>query len=289
MLNLKLLHQRELNLLKQIITICEEEGINYWLSGGSLLGAMKYKGIIPWDDDIDVAMLRPDYDRFIAAATEKFKHSTQYGIINDLNDPDYGVTWSKVTDKNTQIKEDFKFSSQKVFIDITPFDKVADNPVLRLWDKYYFHVLNQLVYERYDFAKHSLCGYLLYGLFHLASRWFSLDKLKQMRYRAMTKRQNSSCQLAMNFASWYDFADEWVTFSELSHLETVPFEDLQVTIPQGTASILQRMYGDISQTPDKSKQRPAHVKAFRVTSASVEQNLYVDKDKLELSSKQFQF
>lgn len=289
MVNLKLLHQRELNLLKQIITICEAEGINYWLSGGSLLGAIKYKGIIPWDDDIDVAMLRPDYDRFIAAATEKFKHSTQYGIINDLNDPDYGVTWSKITDKNTRIEEDFKFSSQTVFIDIMPFDKVADSAVLRFWDKCYFHVLDQLVHERYNSAKHSFCGYLVYGLIHLVTRWLSLEQLKQLRHRAMTKRQKSSCQAVMNYASWYDFADEWVAFSELSHLEKVPFADLQATIPQGAASILQRMYGDINQTPDPSKRQPDHVKAFRVTDSAIEQKLYVEKDKLKFSSKQFQF
>lgn len=64
----------ELQLLEKFIDVCNKHGLSYQLVGGSLLGAIRHKGFIPWDDDVDVGMLRPDYDRFVQLAKMSWKH-----------------------------------------------------------------------------------------------------------------------------------------------------------------------------------------------------------------------
>lgn len=262
-MDLNLLQHCELNLLQQIAQICETEHINYWLSGGSLIGAVKYQGMIPWDDDVDVGMLRPDYERFVKAVQTKYDQQDRYALITDLTDADYGVTWSKFIDRQTEIKENFDFSTNTAFIDIMPFDRVADNPLVQTWDKFNFHIVDQLVRERYHLAKHSIFGQLLYLPFRIMCHHLSLQQLKELRLRLMTKRNQSQGHIVMNYASWYDWGHEWVRLSEVHQTTKVPFDKTHLRIPKHHHAILKRMYGDISQTPPKSKQHPDHVKDFR--------------------------
>ena len=113
-------------LLKKFHDICEENNLNYVIFGGTLLGAVRHKGFIPWDDDIDVAMPREDYDRFI-----------DYVKSQDLNDflvrcfPDdnYVYPFAKFCLKNTLLFEDLdeRFSKTYLYIDVFPIDGYPDS------------------------------------------------------------------------------------------------------------------------------------------------------------------
>lgn len=67
------LRQKQMEVLDYVSSFCDQQGIRYWIEGGTLLGAIRHKGYIPWDDDIDIAMLRKDYDWFRKAFPEKIK------------------------------------------------------------------------------------------------------------------------------------------------------------------------------------------------------------------------
>lgn len=99
------LKQVELNLLTEIDTICREHGWKYALCGGTLLGAIRHKGFIPWDDDIDIAMPRKDYEAFLKYGIEHGEEQS-VRIVSPKTSSCYAYLAAKVCDTNTIMKEE---------------------------------------------------------------------------------------------------------------------------------------------------------------------------------------
>ena len=116
------LKEKQLNILDVVHKFCEENGISYWLDCGTLLGAIRHKGFIPWDDDIDIGMLRQDYDKFTAIFNS---FSDRYKVINIDVDRNFYCAFSKVVDKSTRLIEfDRDFF---VNIDVFVYDNAPDD------------------------------------------------------------------------------------------------------------------------------------------------------------------
>ena len=94
--------QIEFNILKYIDATLKENGIRYWLDAGTLLGCIRHKGFIPWDDDIDLVIMRKDYDRAIELLNSS---SDRYKVLTMHNTEDYFYTFAKITDTHTHIIE----------------------------------------------------------------------------------------------------------------------------------------------------------------------------------------
>ena len=137
----------ELEILKTVDKICRENNIKYSLCGGTLLGAVRHKGFIPWDDDIDIAMRRDDYNRFLSLWEQS--HPDGYLLQNKSNTPNFSQTFSKIRkDKTTflQFKNEAGMYHTGIFIDIFPFDRITNN-----WIKkklFYFRCTKYLIYTR---------------------------------------------------------------------------------------------------------------------------------------------
>ena len=84
-------------ILKDIDSICRKNNINYWIESGTLLGAVRHKGFIPWDDDIDIGMLREDYNKFLEIANKELKDDVI--LCNFKNEKNVQYQWSKVKHK----------------------------------------------------------------------------------------------------------------------------------------------------------------------------------------------
>lgn len=123
---LKEIHQIETDILKEVDRICRKENIRYYLAGGTLLGAVRHKGFIPWDDDVDIAMPRKDYEKFLKIM--KNGAHDYYKILALEYRKDYPYTFAKVVDTRTGFQEEIgkEISDLGIFIDVFPLDGMGN-------------------------------------------------------------------------------------------------------------------------------------------------------------------
>ena len=138
--NMDLLHQVDLDIVKEVVDICDKHGFTYYMLGGTMLGAIRHNGFIPWDDDIDLGIPRKDYDEFIKIAPNELSNNLK--LVNYHTDPDYQYYITRILDTETKVEEerignDNKYTNAS--IDIFPIDGTPNNKLLRKF--YFFRVL----------------------------------------------------------------------------------------------------------------------------------------------------
>ena len=233
--------------LKVFIKTCEKLNIEYIVYGGTLLGTIKYNGIIPWDDDIDVAMTRENYDRFLKEAPKIIP--SDYFIQTPESESQTPYLYTKLRKKGTIFVEEFynKLNIEKgVYIDIYPIDNVPDNEKLRRkqfnntrkWIFAYYY--RRCIRVKYPIPKNKLKGAILqialYYLLHLIPRKFILYKLK----KNMTKYNNietnrKACLFSPNYNNIY---------TNIYPIQIKKFEGIDVCIPNCYDEHLRNRYGD---------------------------------------------
>ena len=149
MTNMELLHKVDVDIVKEVVRICDKYDLKYYMLGGSMLGAIRHKGFIPWDDDIDLGMPREDYETFLELAEKELPDYLK--AVNYRNDPNYMYYITRILDTQTKVIEerignDNKYTNAS--IDIFPIDGTPNNAILR--KIYFFRVL-------YHRALMSLC------------------------------------------------------------------------------------------------------------------------------------
>jgi len=129
---LKHLQNTELMILKDFIEICEDNNLDYYIYGGSLIGAIRHKGFIPWDDDLDVIMFREDYDKFKKIFNESY--NDKYYLLCKETEEDYFYLFSKLVLKGTIFEEEWVNQvnfNLGINIDIFVLDDLSDNKIKR--------------------------------------------------------------------------------------------------------------------------------------------------------------
>lgn len=125
-IDIKDIHSIELNILKYVTKVCKENNLRYYLCGGTLLGSIRHQGFIPWDDDIDISMPRPDYMKLL----EILKYGERYKSLSFYNNDTYYYSFAKIIDTNTIVKEvnlEYDIRGLGVCIDIFPLDGIPND------------------------------------------------------------------------------------------------------------------------------------------------------------------
>lgn len=260
-LTLKELQNEELKILKDVHQFCIKNNFRYSLYGGTLIGALRHKGFIPWDDDIDIIMPRPDYDRFC----QEYE-SENYNVAELNKEKGYMLGFARVYDnQRTTMTSTTPWLSKEVgvWIDVFPADGISDDKdeITRIY-KEAIRLRKKIMLARGAFAKYSTFGSLT-GKIKLFIK-------KILTLNGTTVKRN--VEKLDKLIRTYDFETSpmWASLSNLRgmyehkhhSIETfrncvqVDFEDMKALAMNGADEMLRERNGDYMQLPPESKRRP---------------------------------
>ena len=244
------LKQIELDMLRAFVNVCEQLDLRYYLLGGTLLGAVRHKGFIPWDDDIDVGMPRKDYEIFISEGQTLLpKHLF---VQNLHSDPEYPMCFSKIRNSNTAFIESSVAHlniNHGVFIDIFPLDCYPEQETEQKRLRYKLKLCGTRINRIYRTnEKKSWKGKFLSAFVLL---WCPSLK-KAISRREKLYRQVKPSRLLVNHGGAWG-AKEIVPQEWYGDGTPVIFEGLKVLAPAQYHNWLTQVYGDYMQLPPPEK------------------------------------
>ena len=245
------LKQRELEMLRLFLQVCEALGLRHYVVGGTLLGAVRHQGFIPWDDDIDVSLPRADYDRFVAEAQS---HLPDWCFVQNYHtDPEFPYVFTKLRDSRTTYIETSAKNlhiNHGVYIDVFPIDYVPGAGRSRFdWENFFLEI--RANYEMNVRPSHKVRALQRLTLL----RWPRvLDALEQRE--ALFRNAGPSEHMANLCGAWGK--REIVPASYFGPGTPLPFEGLTVMGPSNYDAYLRNVYGDYMQLPPVEKQVGHH-------------------------------
>lgn len=282
---LKELQNIELNILKEVNRICKENNITYYLGEGTLLGAIRHQGFIPWDDDLDIVMKREDYNKFLKIAPTLL--SSSYFLLNDDSYDKYYLPFSKIIslDNHGFVNVLDKFSDEYSgpYIDIFPVDsyKADDLKEINRDYKIIRKIRDMLLLKNgYIQAKSRKRKY-----YNLLSKFYSNKKLQALLKKHMTKYNNSETNYLVNFASSYHPSKQLVKKDIYGTPRMIRFEDGLFPVPEKAEQLLTLIYGNYKKLPAVKNRKCKHgfydaesIKNMHIT--KIEEDLKFEQDSL---------
>lgn len=251
----------ELEILEEFIGICESLGLSYFAVQGTLLGAIRHDGFIPWDDDIDVGMLRKDYEIFVKRAPDLLPD--YYFLQTFHTDPEFYHCFGKLRDTRTTFIETtaskLNKMNQGIFIDIFPFDYYPEN----IFDAHFFELKKFILRYRlrskfYIPQDDKLCpaNIIRKSMMFIAKVLCPSEYTALERSEKLFKSISSSKLLVNNGSPWGK--REIVHKSWMKDTEEHTFMNLSICIPKGYDAYLKHVYGEYMVLPPEAERRPHH-------------------------------
>lgn len=251
---LKHLQSLELMILKDFIKICEENDLTYYMYAGSLLGAIRHNGFIPWDDDLDVIMFRDDFEKF-----KKIFNSPndKYKLLSIETEKDYFHLLSKLMLNNTKFEE--KWVNQVDFniginIDIFVLDDLSDNKLKRSFQlkKSFLYnkllIMSKIKLDDLPFITKVIThvGYYILNLFRIKPSTINKKCLSFLK-----KYKNPNAEYVFDISANANEYPQIFRKSDFESIKRIKFEDIEVNVPANYDYILKSLYGDYMQLPPK--------------------------------------
>lgn len=251
---LKQIQSIQKEMIQEVDRICKKNNIHYNMVGGTMLGAIRHKGYIPWDDDADIGFLRQEYEKFRQACKTDLDTSRFY--MQDIRDTQ-GYRWGygKLRRKDTEfvrLNQEYMPYEQGIFIDLMPFDNVPDNLILRsihfakcfLLRKFLWSEVGSRTEKKYLLK-------LLYKGMKVVPRNYLVKKYQQLIDKGLKKKTQLVRILTFPTPKKiYGYKREWYEM-----LEQYPFDELRLPGAKDYDGYLRVKYGNYMQLPPVEKRK----------------------------------
>ena len=262
-LNIDEVHAGTLKIVEKLSSICDMLHIDYFVAYGSLIGAIRHKGFIPWDDDFDVIMLRPDYDKFVNYCYKHEKELYPFKILNREVSKKYPYTISRFEDMRYKaVYDNIVDYDSGMFVDVYPYDGAGTDEIAARkkigWKKDIlakcvgWAIRNEYTRPENQSAIVAVLKYIGFKVVHLIGKDFFLNQ-----YEKLSNTYSFEDSTLVGCLCWG--GGLYVLDKKLFEKSiTVPFENIMVKIPAQYDEILKRSYVDYMKLPPKEERVATH-------------------------------
>lgn len=259
----KEIHESTVDILKKIIKICDDLDIEYFLAYGTLIGAIRHKGFIPWDDDCDITMLRPDFDRFVEYCLQNEGELYPFKLLCRENTKNYPYNIPRFNDMRYEaVYENTQNYESGMFVDVYPLDgiDITKKRLISQIDTNRNYLKKMIIWatdDHFEISKHNklyrtIIKFLARGYAKLRGADYFLNKLEAYRKMFDYEKCDFVGDMVWDFRT-IPLRKEWFSSSVI-----VPFENIYVKIPVGYDEFLKVYYGDYMKLPPMEERVPSH-------------------------------
>lgn len=246
----------ELDLLNELLRVCRKHNIKVFAFAGTLLGAVRHKGFIPWDDDVDVCMLRGDYNKLLSIAENEFKHP--YFFQTAETDKEYFIGYARLRNSNTTGIIKYNNSANYnngIYIDVFVLDGYSENKGAVKRQLLKRNILDKMIGAYHtDLSKRT--GIKRIGLSVLKKidhLFFSYEKLLKIYDRNLARYTTSNCRVSLMTHPKLFLEHYWCNINDFRYSASVLFEEIEITIPANYDGLLKNCYGNYLEFPPIEK------------------------------------
>ena len=255
-----------LHVLREVTRVLEELKIPYFMQGGTMLGAIRHDGFIPWDDDVDLGIPRADYDRLLKEVSARLPENLELRTYDDETDHHY--YFARIVDKRYQIRRmgSIEERLENIWVDLFPLDGMPNGCISRQWHKMRL-LMTRLKFHLSCFEKVNIKRpgrplveriIIRVAMITRVGKWWNTRKQLDKMDRLLKKYPPEKSEYLVNFTGQTSFK-----FNEMFKKEVYgqgkeyPFEDMVLVGPEQYDAYLKSLYGDY-MTPPKEADRNAH-------------------------------